>query len=158
MEPLSPGASLPHIQDYVRNMEIERGLDRQDLTSQCLKLGEEVGELYRAVRKLQGQPQDPSGRIADIGDEAADTLILLMSIINRCGVNMEKRSGPRKPGTKPASGSSSQRSGARPQLTARHDVGIGLPPVADAVSSPSLWQILSSTASSLMVFRSSQRP
>jgi len=38
-------------------METERGLDKQDLPSQCLKLGEEVGELYRAVRKLQGQPQ-----------------------------------------------------------------------------------------------------
>src|SRR5260370_11285345 len=74
MEPLSLGASLPHIQDYVRHMEIERGLDSQDLSSQCLKLGEEVGELYRAVRKLQGQPQDPAGRTADVGDEAVDAL------------------------------------------------------------------------------------
>lgn len=89
MEPLSTGASLPRIQDYVRKMEAERGLDRQDITSQCLKLGEEVGELYRAVRKLQGEPQDPAGRVADIGDEAADTLILLMSIVNRCGVDLE---------------------------------------------------------------------
>src|SRR5271167_3672476 len=67
----------------VAKMEAERGLDRQDLSSQCLKLGEEVGELYRAIRKLQGHPQDPAGRIADIGDEAVDTLILLMSIVNR---------------------------------------------------------------------------
>jgi len=72
MELLSPGASLPNIQNYVRRMEAERGLDHQDLASQCLKLGEEVGELYRAVRKLQGNPQDPSGRITDVGDEAVD--------------------------------------------------------------------------------------
>lgn len=90
MEPLRPGASLPRIQDYVRQMEIERGLDRQDLSSQCLKLGEEVGELYRAVRKMQGQPQDPVGRTADIGDEAVDALILLMSIVNRCGIDLEE--------------------------------------------------------------------
>jgi len=89
MEQLSVGASLPSIQDYVRQMEIERGLDRQDITSQCLKLGEEVGELYRAVRKMQGQPQDPQGRQADVGDEAVDALILLMSIVNRCGINLE---------------------------------------------------------------------
>jgi NTP pyrophosphatase (non-canonical NTP hydrolase) len=89
MEPLSPGASLPGIQHYVAQMETERGLDQQDLPSQCLKLGEEVGELYRAVRKLQGNPQDPSGRIADVGDEAVDALILLMSIVNRCGINLE---------------------------------------------------------------------
>jgi NTP pyrophosphatase (non-canonical NTP hydrolase) len=89
MEPLSPGTSLPGIQRYVAQMETERGLDQQDLPSQCLKLGEEVGELYRAVRKLQGHPQDPSGRTADVGDEAVDTLILLMSIANRCGINLE---------------------------------------------------------------------
>ncbi|HXL94794.1 MAG TPA: hypothetical protein VN969_38190 [Streptosporangiaceae bacterium] len=89
MEPLSQGASLSQIQTYVAEMEAERHLDKQDLPSQCLKLGEEVGELYRAVRKLQGHPQDPSGRIADIGDEAVDTLILLMSIVNRCGINLE---------------------------------------------------------------------
>ena len=89
MEPLSQGASLPGIQKYVAKMEAERGLDKQDLPSQCLKLGEEVGELYRAVRKLQGNPQDPDGRIANIGDEAIDTLILLISIVNRCGINLE---------------------------------------------------------------------
>jgi NTP pyrophosphatase (non-canonical NTP hydrolase) len=89
MEPLSQGASLPQIQDYVARMEAERDLDKQDLPSQCLKLGEEVGELYRAVRKLQGTPQDPSGRIANIGDEAVDTLIPLVSIVNQCGINLE---------------------------------------------------------------------
>ena len=89
MEPLNLGASLPDIQDYVRRMEAERGLDHQDLPSQCLKLGEEVGELYRAVRKLQGNPQDPRGRTADVGDEAVDALILLMSIVNRCDVDLE---------------------------------------------------------------------
>jgi NTP pyrophosphatase (non-canonical NTP hydrolase) len=89
MEPLSRSASLSGIQDYVAQMETERGLDQQDLSAQCLKLGEEVGELFRAVRKLQGQPQDPDGRVADIGDEAADVLILLMSIVNRCGINLE---------------------------------------------------------------------
>jgi NTP pyrophosphatase (non-canonical NTP hydrolase) len=90
MKPLSLGASLPRIQEYVRQMEIERGLHHQDLSSQCLKLGEEVGELYRAVRKLQGQPQDPAGRTADVGDEAVDALILLMSIVNRCDINLEQ--------------------------------------------------------------------
>ena len=89
MEPLSQGASLRGIQNYVAKMEEERELDKQDLTSQCLKLGEEVGELYRAVRKLQGQPQDPDSRVTDVGDEAVDALILLMSIVNRCDINLE---------------------------------------------------------------------
>jgi NTP pyrophosphatase (non-canonical NTP hydrolase) len=89
MEPLPLGASLDRIQDYVRQMEIERGLDRQDLSAQCLKLGEEVGELFRAIRTLQGHPQDPAGRVADVGNEAADVLILLISIVNRCDIDLE---------------------------------------------------------------------
>jgi len=89
MDPLPARASLACIQDYVRRMEVERDLDQQDLSAQCLKLGEEVGELFRAVRRLQGRPQDPSGRIADVGDEAADVLILLVSIVNRCDISLE---------------------------------------------------------------------
>jgi hypothetical protein len=55
MKPLSLGASLPRIQDYVAKMETERGLDKQDLPSQCLKLGEEVGEMpRRACRSWPG--------------------------------------------------------------------------------------------------------
>ena len=30
-------------------METERGLDRQDIMPLCLMLGEEVGELFRAI-------------------------------------------------------------------------------------------------------------
>ena len=41
MEPLRQGATLQQIQNYVAEMEAERHLDKQDLPSQCLKLGEE---------------------------------------------------------------------------------------------------------------------
>jgi NTP pyrophosphatase (non-canonical NTP hydrolase) len=89
MEPLAVGASLRDIQDYVTKLEAERGFDQQPVAFQCLKLGEEVGELFRAVRKLEGQPENPEGRIADVGEEAVDSLILLISVINRCGVDLE---------------------------------------------------------------------
>jgi NTP pyrophosphatase (non-canonical NTP hydrolase) len=89
MQPLRQDATLPKIQDYVRQMEAERGLDRQDIMPQCLKLGEEVGELFRAVLNRHGHPEDPEGRNADVSDEAADVLILLISIVNRCGISLE---------------------------------------------------------------------
>ena len=41
--------------------------DQQDLSAQCLKLSGEVGDLFCAVRKLQGLPPDPpysTGRTA----------------------------------------------------------------------------------------------
>jgi NTP pyrophosphatase (non-canonical NTP hydrolase) len=89
MDPLAQGASLADIQGYVAKMEIERGLAGLGIDSQCLKLGEEVGELYRAVRKANGDPADPDGRTVDIADECVDVMILLMSIANRAGVGLE---------------------------------------------------------------------
>ena len=89
MAPLDPGVSLTGLQDYVAKMEVERGLAGQGAESQCLKLGEEVGELFRAVRKANGNPSDPQGRTVDIADECADVLILLMSITNRYGINLD---------------------------------------------------------------------
>ena len=90
MESLRQDASLSQIQEYVRQMEAERGLDGQDIMPQCLKLGEEVGELFRAVLNRQGHPQDSQGCNADVADEAADVLILLISIVNRCGISLEE--------------------------------------------------------------------
>src|SRR5258708_7373591 len=90
MQPLRQDASLLQIQAYVRQMEAEQGLDAQDLMPQCLKLGEEVGELFRAILKRQGPPEDPQDRTADVAGEAADVLILLVSIANRCGISLEE--------------------------------------------------------------------
>ncbi|MEV5704786.1 hypothetical protein [Actinoallomurus sp. NPDC052274] len=61
MDLLPHGASLGEIQDYVTEMEAERGLDRLAIESQCLKLGEEVGELFRAVLIANDGPADPHG-------------------------------------------------------------------------------------------------
>jgi NTP pyrophosphatase (non-canonical NTP hydrolase) len=90
MEPLLPGASLRDIQDYVAKLEVERGFTKRGMGAQALKLVEEVGEICRAVDALEGQPQDPQGRVNDLGEEAADTLIMLMSVINRAGIDLEE--------------------------------------------------------------------
>ena len=90
MEPLVPRASLREIQDYVAKLEIERGFTQRSMGAQALKLVEEVGEICRAVDALEGQPQDPQGRVNDLGEEAADTLIMLISVINRAGVDLEE--------------------------------------------------------------------
>jgi NTP pyrophosphatase (non-canonical NTP hydrolase) len=90
MDPLAPGASLTAIQDYVAKMEIERGLAGLGIESQCLKLCEEQGELFRAIRKANGDPSDPEGRTVSIAEECVDVLILLMSIANRTGIDLEE--------------------------------------------------------------------
>ena len=92
MEPLNPGASLPKIQDYVARMEIERGGQAgstvpvpQARRGSCRT----VPGSSQPARTASGPRQDPGGRIAGVRDEAADTLILLISIANRCGINLE---------------------------------------------------------------------
>jgi NTP pyrophosphatase (non-canonical NTP hydrolase) len=84
------GASLRDIQEYVAKLEVERGFAKRSMSAQALKLVEEVGEVCRAVDALDGQPQDPQGRVNDLGEEAADTLIMLMSVVNRAGIDLEE--------------------------------------------------------------------
>lgn len=83
-------ASLADYQAYVQALELERGFSDQDVLQKCLLLGEEVGELFRAIRKAQGMVVDETAKIGGAADEMADVLILLCAIANRCGVDLEQ--------------------------------------------------------------------
>jgi NTP pyrophosphatase (non-canonical NTP hydrolase) len=89
MQPLPENASLRSIQEYVRKLEAERGFQDRSAVDQCLKLFEEAGELSRAVGALSGQPVDPQGRVADLGAEAADVLLMLIAVVNRYDIDLE---------------------------------------------------------------------
>jgi len=43
--------TLKDFQKYVYQMEIDRGFTEQNILQKCLMLGEEVGELFKAIRK-----------------------------------------------------------------------------------------------------------
>jgi NTP pyrophosphatase (non-canonical NTP hydrolase) len=49
--PLEKSSALHDLQRYVLEMEEERGFTNRGVVQQCLLLGEEVGELFKAVRK-----------------------------------------------------------------------------------------------------------
>jgi NTP pyrophosphatase (non-canonical NTP hydrolase) len=89
MESLRENASLRDIQAYVAALETERGFAHRPATAQCLKLVEEIGEVCRAVGRLEGQPEDPRGRASDLGEEAVDSLIMLVAVVNRYGIDLE---------------------------------------------------------------------
>ncbi|WP_141578054.1 MazG nucleotide pyrophosphohydrolase domain-containing protein [Actinomadura sp. WMMA1423] len=89
MNPLRDHASLRDIQDYVAKLEAERGFEGRPATAQCLKLVEEIGEVCRAVGKLEGQPEDPQGRVNDLGEEAVDSLLMLVAVVNRYDIDLE---------------------------------------------------------------------
>jgi NTP pyrophosphatase (non-canonical NTP hydrolase) len=90
MIPLEQSTGLDDVQRYVALMEEERGFSHRDVISQCLLLGEEVGELFKAVRKHEKMRVDPNSRIANVEEELADVLIYLCAIANRLDVRLDE--------------------------------------------------------------------
>ncbi len=81
--------TLMDFQDYVKLLEEERGFAQQTVIEKCLLLGEEVGELFKAVRKAQQIAVDPASEFTTISEELADILIYLCAIANRYGLDLE---------------------------------------------------------------------
>src|SRR5690242_4429156 len=90
MPELSSHPTLKDLQNYINEMEIERGFDDNTVMQKCLMLGEEVGELFKSVRKSHGGMRlATKGYEPDAAGEIADVLILLTSIANRLGIDLE---------------------------------------------------------------------
>lgn len=89
MPSLPQEPTLQNLQVYVSQLEVERGFDSQTVRDKCLLLGEEVGELFKAIRKAEGLTVDPGSQIGEVADELADILIFLCAIANRCDVDLE---------------------------------------------------------------------
>jgi NTP pyrophosphatase (non-canonical NTP hydrolase) len=53
-------------------------------------LGEEVGELFKAVRKAEKIKLDHNSKITSVSEELADVLIFLCSIANKFEIDLEK--------------------------------------------------------------------
>lgn len=81
---------LKDYQEYVNILEIQRGFDDQDAIVKCLLLGEEMGELFKAVRKTMRLKTDINSNVSSVKEEIADILIYLCSIANRFDINIEE--------------------------------------------------------------------
>lgn len=80
---LKENPTLKDYQKYVTDLEIERGFQDEDVIQKCLLLSEELGELYEAVIN-----HDPL--YGSINEELADIIIMLCTVANRFGVNLEE--------------------------------------------------------------------
>jgi len=82
---------MQDFQKYVRELEQVRGFDGQTATQKGLLLGEEIGELFKAMRKHETQLRvDENSQVHDVADELADILIYLCAIANRYDVDLEQ--------------------------------------------------------------------
>ena len=77
-------------QEYVYELEIERGFIDQNVLQKCLLLGEETGELFKAVRKKEMIKVDQNSKIGSVDEELADIIIYLCAIANRFDIDLEK--------------------------------------------------------------------
>lgn len=89
MPNLTKNPTLTNFQNYVAELETERGFAHQTIIDKCLLLGEEVGELFKAVRKSEGLAIDSNSNFTEIGDELTDIFIYLCAIANRKGIDLE---------------------------------------------------------------------
>ncbi|KAA2261106.1 pyrophosphohydrolase [Solihabitans fulvus] len=90
MLPLKQASSLDDLQRYVAEMEEERGFTGSTVLEQGLKLGEEVGELFKAIRKHQHMSIDSTSIIGSVDEELADVLIYICAIANRMGISLDE--------------------------------------------------------------------
>jgi len=63
MPELTKNPTLKNFQQYVAELETERGFSHQTIIDKCLLLGEEVGELFKAVRKSEGLAVDTNSNL-----------------------------------------------------------------------------------------------
>lgn len=87
---LKQNPTLFDIQQYVRDLEEVRGFTEVTMTQNCLLLGEEVGELFKAIRKSENMRVDQNSKIGTVDEEIADIIIFLCSIANRLDIDIEK--------------------------------------------------------------------
>ena len=88
-------AAMQEYQKYIHDLEALHGWLKLDLVHNCFFMGEEVGELFKAVRKynkLQVEGQGPSTEEAraHVGEELVDVFNFLLAIANRVGVDLEQ--------------------------------------------------------------------
>ena len=80
--------TLKTIQQLVSQAEKERGFDHETVLKKCLLLGEEVGELFKAIRKSENIKVDDKSKIGSMEEELADILFMLCTIANRYNIDL----------------------------------------------------------------------
>lgn len=89
---LKPNPTLVDIQQYVIDMEKERGFTQQTLLEVWVLLSEELGELAKCIRKSATSLNTDTAKHYDFNaaGEFADILIVLCAVANRLDVDLEQ--------------------------------------------------------------------
>lgn len=93
MRDFPKNVSLTDAQSWIEEMCKERGFDTNTPLEKFLLFSEEVGELAKAIRKVQGMHVEGSHTPEQVNfgirEEIADVAMYLMDIANTFSVNIE---------------------------------------------------------------------
>jgi NTP pyrophosphatase (non-canonical NTP hydrolase) len=81
---------LADYQKLIRELIVERGYNEETVPEVLMLLTEEVGELAKAIRKINGQKTHEDSKIHNVAEELADCLWLLIDISNRLDIDLEQ--------------------------------------------------------------------
>jgi len=89
---LKENPTLADIQQYVIDLEKERGFTQQTVLEVWALLTEEIGELAKCIRKTNTSLNTDAAKHYDFdaAGEFADILIVLSAVANRMGVDLEQ--------------------------------------------------------------------
>jgi len=84
--------TLKDFQKYVKDMRIERNFNEETILEECLLLGEEVGELFKAIRKHKTRItfDNSNSKVTQVEEEISDVLTMLICVANNAGVDIEQ--------------------------------------------------------------------
>ena len=94
---LPPSSSMSEYQRYIHELERLHGWLDVDLVHNCFLMGEEVGELFKAIRRHQrlfdqegSGPLDRRQATDQVAEELVDVLNYLLAIANRLEIDLER--------------------------------------------------------------------
>ena len=92
---LPEGAPMSAYQEYVTQLEALHGWLEVDLVHNCFLMGEEVGELFKSIRKHlryyeEHHPEEEMKSKLHVGEEIVDVLNYLLAIANRLEIDVEE--------------------------------------------------------------------
>ena len=90
LESINERSSVVVLQQYIHDMVVRRGFDKETPHDVLLLMVEEVGELAKAVRKYSGLKSDEErkGRYPALEGELADVFIYLLDLANLLDISL----------------------------------------------------------------------
>lgn len=88
-------ATMKDYQDYIAQLESKMGWTDVDLIHNCFLMGEEVGELFKSVRRVSRYFDQAGDHALDdqrkqaVAEEIVDVFNYLMAIANRLEIDVE---------------------------------------------------------------------